>query len=89
MITDYNHLQITDPDFEAEFDGNSWTVSWQWINEEPIVKSHVSKYLVKPEIRADYEAEIDLRIEKRWLSPTGPQSSTGILPLMAVQQEDK
>ena len=82
---------ISDPDFEAFYDGKVWTVRYLW-NERgpPVLKNTVSEYRHKlsDDQRRQYEAEVDRWVEEGILRPWKGESG-GVLPLMAVVQETK
>ena len=82
---------ISDPDFEAYYDGKAWTVRYLW-NERgpPELKNTVSEYRhnLNDEQRRQYEAEVDRWVEEGILRPWTGENG-GVLPLMAVVQETK
>ena len=53
-------MEVIDKDFTAHFNGESWSVSWQWKGEEP---NKVSVYSIKSEIEADFKKEVTSWIE--------------------------
>jgi hypothetical protein len=85
-----NNITIEDVDFRAVFDGERWTVGWNWSESEPSLENHVAAYYVKDEILNAFEQEIEEWISDGILEPV----PTGIivkslLPLMAVDQSNK
>jgi transposase InsO family protein/ribonuclease HI len=83
-------LEIKDRDFTAHFDGTAWVVKWQWKDGPPKLRNRVSCYssTIKPETQVDFDTEIGRWIANGWLQPWAA-TSDGVLPLMAVIQENK
>ena len=65
-------LHITDRDFTADFDGDSWTVNWRWkSNLLAILKNRVSCYNknITGKKSEEFEKEVDRWIEEEILVP--------------------
>ena len=82
---------IKDEDFDAWFDGKEWCVKYRW-NElgEPKLNNTVGQYKLKlpTEKEEAFEAEVERWISEGILIPWSGEV-TGLLPLMAVEQETK
>ena len=83
-------MVIEDKDFIAHFDGTSWTVRWVWKDGPPELRNKVSCYngTIKPELRREFDTEVERWISNGWLRPWAP-TSNAVIPLMAVVQENK
>jgi transposase InsO family protein/ribonuclease HI len=83
-------LQIEDTDFSAIFFNGKWTVKWKWKEEtrDPELSNTQTHYAMKPEVRAEFEKEIEDWIRDGWLQPYSGQRK-GLVPLMAVVQDNK
>ena len=79
-------LIIHDKDFVATFNGEFWSVKWNWSSsEEPELSQQVSSYPIASEHREKFDLEINEWIDKGWLVPAGPQDKAkAVIPLMAV-----
>jgi hypothetical protein len=88
--TDVNKLVIEDEDFICVFENGRWIVSWKWKGEgvEPTLKNGTEQYSMKGEVREEFEKEIESWIAEGWLKEYHGDHG-GILPLMAVLQENK
>ena len=82
---------IVDKDFEAKFDGTDWTVRYRWKEgEKPKLKNTIAQYTTKldREKQESYDKELERWIRegilKEWT-----EEVEGILPLMAVEQQNK
>ena len=84
-------LTISDKDFEAEFAGGRWTVSWHWTAGKPVrLQTKVDEYKCTqaPGVHKRYTEEVQSWISKGWLVEwNGPIK--GIIPLLAVVQPTK
>ena len=84
--------EIIDEDFYARFDGKCWTIGWIWKgNERPLMKNRLSCYRknLNDSKQDEYEKEIEKWITEGILIPWKEQVSTGIIPLMPIEQETK
>ena len=81
-------LRLSDPDFEAVFDGAMWQVRWRWAAGEPQLTESVSCYGMPPESKDEFYAELDQWINNGWLVPADDHEGP-VLPLMAVEQPNK
>ena len=84
---------IEDSDFKAVFDGVAWSVQWRWKNADPPeLRNSIENYC---STKADgtkekFDEKIQGWVEKGWLVECESQKGCrGILPLMAVVQENK
>ena len=82
-------IVVKDKDFLAKFDENSWSVLWHWKQSAPAsFRNKEAIYSVKSDIVNDFKKEVRTWIELGWLKEfEGDQK--GLLPLMAVVQENK
>ena len=84
--------KIQDRDFDATFDGCHWTVRWKWNTcDLPTLTNKVARYdrgLVG-EKKVQFEMEVDRWIEEGILKLWDKEVTTGIIPLMAVEQLTK
>ena len=83
---------IQDKDFNAEFDGEHWTVKWIWRDDQPPkLKNKISCYdrQMSGRKREEFEREIERWIDEGILLPWEGEVEGGILPLMAVEQPTK
>lgn len=85
-----NVCKIEDKDFEANFDGDKWTVRWTWKGEPPVLQNKVQYY--KNSLEGDKKLEFEKEVE-RWISDgillPWKGERKGVLPLMAVFQATK
>ena len=87
-----SQVVVEDKDFHAVFDGMKWIVKWLWKDGKPVVlKNQVSCYDKKLEgrKREEFDKELDRWIDEGILVPWKNEVSTGIIPLMAVEQPTK
>ena len=94
-----DQLKIDDKDFSAKFDGHKWTVRWNWKDDvKPQLRNQLDCYSSanRPGVQEGFEAEVNQWIEKGWLKlceseqlPAADEHDQGIIPLMAVVQENK
>lgn len=86
-------LTVEDKDFEARFDGRSWTVKWRWRDgQPPVLINEVDCYrsTKTEQAKEKLEEEVKNWIEKGWMKRCEDQSDRkGILSLMAVIQANK
>ena len=81
-------LVVEDKDFRAEFRDGHWEASWKWVDSEARLTNQVGQYSLREGVQEKFDEEIEEWLRKGWLVEyEGP--STGILPLMAVVQENK
>jgi len=64
-------------------------VKWRLKDKVPILKNRVAEYTVKPNLRQEYESEIEEWIQNGLLQETSDFPDNGTPPLLAVQQENK
>jgi len=85
-----DRVRIDDADFSAEFDGRHWTVRWKWTDATslPELTNRVASYRIQPQVRTEFEGEVDEWIRKGWLKPFEGEH-VGLIPLMAVVQLNK
>jgi hypothetical protein len=88
--TSEHELQIEDEDFRAAFEGGRWVVSWKWNDacRKPTLKNGIDQYSITNGAREDFEEEVEIWIAEGWLKEYDGEHE-GILPLMAVVQENK
>lgn len=85
-------ITVEDSDFVATFDEGKWTVKWKWKNDiPPKLRNGIDCYksTKQPEICKRFEEEVEGWIAKGWLQPCSEARTQGIIPLMAVVQENK
>ena len=83
---------IEDKDFRAKFDGEAWTVTYLFKEDQgPILTNKVSCYErgLSGRKKEEFEREVDWWVEEGILMPWGEKVESGILPLMAVEQQTK
>ena len=83
---------IENKDFRAEFDGVAWTVTYLFKEDQgPILANKVSCYErgLTGRKKDEFEREVDRWVEEGILMPWGEKVESGILPLMAVEQQTK
>mgnify|MGYP003417316483 FL=1 len=80
--------RILDPDYEAWFDGEKWTVKWFWNEREPCVRENIANYGISCDVKEKFDEEIDAWINEGILKRTDDEVE-GILPLIAVVQQKK
>ena len=83
---------IEDNDFRAKFDGQGWTVTYLFKGDlGPILTNSVSCYDrdLSGRKKEEFEREVDRWVEEGILMPWGERVESGILPLMAVEQQTK
>ena len=83
---------IEDKDFRAKFDGQGWTVTYLFKGDQgPILTNNVSCYDrdLSSCKKEEFEREVDRWVEEGILVPWGERVESGILPLMAVEQQTK
>ena len=85
-----NVCKIEDKDFEANFDGEKWTVKWKWKGEPPVLQNRVKFYKnsLESEKNSEFEEEVERWIVDGILVPWKGEGK-GVLPLMAVFQATK
>ena len=85
-----NVCKIEDKDFEANFDGEKWTVKWKWKGEPPVLQNRVKCYKnsLESEKNSEFEEEVERWIADGILVPWKGEGK-GVLPLMAVFQATK
>lgn len=93
-VTDYMNkaLVVEDKDFIAEFDGSEWMIKWKWKStERPILKNKISCYDrgLEGNKQRGFEEEVERWITEGILMPWKENVSTGVIPLMAVEQATK
>ena len=85
-------LHVEDKDFDAKFDGKEWIIRWKWKStEQPVLKNKISCYdkgLVGIK-KQGFEDEVERWIAEGILVPWNDQVETGVIPLMAIEQETK
>ena len=85
-------LHVEDKDFDAKFDGKEWIIRWKWKStEQPVLKNKISCYnkgLVGDK-KQGFEDEVERWIAEGILVPWNDQVETGVIPLMAIEQETK
>ena len=89
-------LAVDTTDFVARFDADQceWTVAWKWtggVGPECLTNT-VAQYAVAPDVRVEFDQEIDVWIEKGWLRPYDEREDgppRGLVPLMAVRQTNQ
>ena len=83
-----NVCKIEDKDFEANFDGEKWTVKWK--GEPPVLQNRVKFYKnsLESEKNSEFEEEVERWIADGILVPWKGEGK-GVLPLMAVFQATK
>ena len=62
-------VSVRRENFEAWFDGGSWTVKWNW-KTTPTFLGNVSSYAVHPDRRERFDAEVAKWIANGWLEET-------------------
>lgn len=89
-------LKEEKPGYSIEFDSvsNRWTCKYNWIGGvEPVtIPNRISQYNVPDDARQDFDKEIELWIENKWLVPYNEQRygpARCLLPLMAARQANK
>ncbi|KAK3879159.1 hypothetical protein Pcinc_016253 [Petrolisthes cinctipes] len=86
-------LTVEDKDFEARFDGISWTVRWHWRDgQPPVLINEVDWYrsAKTEQVKEKMEEEVKTWIKRGWMKRCEDQSNgKGILPLLAVVQANK
>ncbi|KAK3874473.1 hypothetical protein Pcinc_008865 [Petrolisthes cinctipes] len=86
-------LTVKDKDFEARFDGKSWTVRWHWRDRQPpVLINEVDCYrsAKTEQVKEKLEEEVKTWIKRGWMKRCEDQSNgKGILPLLAVVQVNK
>ena len=85
-------IRIDDKDFCAKFDGREWTVEYFWKdNTVPTLRNRIACYnkRLDGKKREDFDREVERWIAEGILVPWGEEVSSGILPLMAVEQPTK
>ena len=83
---------IEDKDFRAKFDGEAWTVTYLFKEDQgSILTNKVSCYErdLSGRKKEEFEREVDRWVEEGILMPWGERVESGILPLMAVEQQTK
>ena len=89
-------ITLDKPDFHTEYDRdtNAWTALWKWSGDQlPIsLRNRLSEYPPPTWFREQYEEELQAWIDNGWLrlypdDELGPPR--GLIPLMAVLQENK
>ena len=90
QLTKPTPCQIEDEDFQAHFDGDKWTVEWQWTTRLLVLTNWICCYesTLRGEIRAEFEKEVERWIDKGILI-LWPGKVEGILPLLAVVHPTK
>ena len=85
-----NVCKIEDKDFEANFNGEKWTVKWKWKGEPPVLQDRVKFYKnsLESEKNSEFEEEVERWIVDGILVPW-KREGKGVLPLMAVFQATK
>ena len=87
---------LDEPDFHAEYDQdtNAWMALLKWSGDQPPIslRNRLSEYPLPMWLREQYEEELQAWIDNGWLRPypgdeLGPPR--GLIPLMAVLQENK
>ena len=81
-----------DKEFRAKFDGQGWTVTYLFKGDQvPILTNNVSCYDrdLSGRKKEEFEREVDRWVEEGVLMPWGERVESGILPLMAVEQQTK
>ena len=83
-----NVCKIEDKDFEANFNGEKWTVKWK--GESPVLQNRVKFYKnsLENEKNTEFEEEVERWIASGILVPWKGEGK-GVLPLMAVFQVTK
>ena len=89
-------IELEQPDFRAEFDQRtkSWTVPWEWSDDQPLEKlyNRVPEYTIPVRARAEYDEKLQNWIDNGWLVPYPEDklgSLKGLIPLIAVIQQNK
>ena len=87
--TTASKIDIEEPDFDASFDGQQWTVNWHWKGEPPPTNVNRPNYQVKEEDLSAFDAEITKWITEGILVPWKPQHGEikNVIPLMSVRQQ--
>ena len=92
----YAAISINDPDFSVTYDRSNkeWTASWKWVNGHSLseLSNIVQEYAVPGHSRDAYENEILQWQRNGWLLPYSEEElgpPKGLIPLMAVMQEQK
>ena len=83
---------IEDKDFRAKFDGEVWMVTYLFKeNQGLILTNKVSCYErdLSGRKKEEFEREVDRWVEEGILMPWGERVESGILMLMAVEQQTK
>ena len=83
---------IEDKDFRAKFDGEAWTVTYLFKEDQgPILTNKVSCYErdLSGRKKEEFEREVDCWLEEGILMPWGERMESRILLLMAVEQQTK
>lgn len=83
-------LRLSDKDFEARFEAGEWVVSWKWVDGDrvPKLRNQIDKYCMTKEVEQGFSEEVREWVKEGWLVPFKGESR-GIVPLMAVVQENK
>ena len=83
-------IPLEDKDFEANFDGEKWTLKWKWKGEPPVLQNRVKFYKNSLESKknSEFEEEAERWIVDGILVPWKGKGN-GVLPLMAVFQATK
>lgn len=85
-------LQVEDTDFNADFDGEKWTVRWKWKNKEPVLTNKCAQYKILESCREAYDKELEQWIKDGWLEQHDESvhgTVDGVIPLMAAFQPNK
>ena len=89
-------ISIIEPDFSVTYDcsNKEWTASWKWVNghSSSDLSNSVQEYVVPCHARDAYENEILQWQQNGWLLPYSEEElgpPKGLIPLMAVMQEQK
>ena len=85
---DPSGLQITDEDFSARFVNGKWIASWKWDKCVPELTNKVPHYGIEPDLKGEFDAEVDSWIEQGWLKKCD-DDAVGILPMMVIDQKNK
>jgi len=80
-------VNISDTDFNAEFNGKFWNVEWKY-SKEIDLKNKVACYRVVEEDKEKWETELREWVKNGWLIKRS-KVDKGIIPLMSVKQHNK
>ena len=81
---------IDDDDFFAKFDGKQWNVKWKWTGEAPTLTNTLGCYPASPQLRQDFEKEVNEWIQSGILVPVPSDIEvSSVVPLIAVDQPTK